>query len=82
MYFTFNKFFHKGVLSSSGTTVSGKIRMASGPNLETITDIITGLPISDLDHGLNGMEFGDNGELYFTSGSRSKCQYNHDDKEG
>jgi glucose/arabinose dehydrogenase len=71
VYFTFNKFFHKGQLSSSGTTVGGKIRMASGPNLETITDIITGLPISDLDHGLNGIEFGDNGELYFTSGSHT-----------
>ena len=68
VYFTFNPFFHKGRLSSSGTTVGGKIRMASGPNLETIVDVITGLPISDLDHGLNALEFGDNGELYITSG--------------
>jgi IPT/TIG domain/Glucose / Sorbosone dehydrogenase len=66
-----NRFFHKGTQSTSGLTVAGKIRRASGPNLETVVDIITGLPISDLDHGLNGITFGDNGELYFTSGSHT-----------
>lgn len=71
VYFTYNKFFHKGNQSSSGSTIGGRIRRASGPNLETIVDIITGLPISDLDHGLNGMEFGDAGELYFLSGSHT-----------
>jgi glucose/arabinose dehydrogenase len=71
VYFTFNKFFHKGNQSSSGTTVNGRIRRASGPNLETVVDVITGLPTSDLDHGLNGIEFGDGGELYFTSGSHT-----------
>jgi hypothetical protein len=68
VYFTCNPFFHKGNLSSSGRTIGGKIRMASGPSLDAVTDIITGLPISDLDHGLNGIEFGDNGELFIPSG--------------
>ena len=45
--------------------------MASGPNLETYTDIMTGLPFSDLDHGLNGLLFGDQGELYFCLGSNT-----------
>jgi IPT/TIG domain/Glucose / Sorbosone dehydrogenase len=71
VYFTMNRFFHKGNQSSSGLTVAGRIRRASGPNLETIVDIITGLPCSDIDHGLNGLEFGDNGELYFSSGSHT-----------
>jgi IPT/TIG domain/Glucose / Sorbosone dehydrogenase len=71
VYFTMNRFFHKGNQSSSGLSVSGKIRRASGPSLETVVDIITGLPCSDLDHGLNGIEFLDNGELLFTSGSHT-----------
>jgi IPT/TIG domain/Glucose / Sorbosone dehydrogenase len=71
VYFTSNQFFHKGNMSSSGTTISGRIRRASGPNLETVIDIVTGLPTSDLDHGLCGLEFGDNGELYFSSGSHT-----------
>ena len=58
-------------MSSSGSTINGRIRRASGPNLETITDIITGLPVSDHDRGLNLLEFGDNGELYFVSGSHT-----------
>jgi hypothetical protein len=68
VYFTFNPFFHKGTLSSSGMTIGGRVRMASGPSLQTLTDIIIGLPVSDLDHGLNAIEFGDNGELFMTSG--------------
>ena len=71
VYFTASKFFHKGNLSSSGTTINGRIRRASGPLLETVINIVTGLPVSDLDHGLNAIEFGDNGELYFTSGSHT-----------
>jgi Glucose / Sorbosone dehydrogenase/IPT/TIG domain len=45
--------------------------MASGPNLEVVTDIVVNLATSDLDHALNGMEFGDFGELFFTSGSNT-----------
>jgi Glucose / Sorbosone dehydrogenase/IPT/TIG domain len=71
VYFTANRFFHGGSNSTSGLAVSGKIRRASGPSLETVVDIITGLPTSDLDHGLNALEFGHNGQLYFTSGSHT-----------
>lgn len=45
--------------------------MASGPNLETVRTIITGLPNSDHDHGLNVINFGDQGELYINSGSNT-----------
>jgi Glucose / Sorbosone dehydrogenase/IPT/TIG domain len=71
IYFTSNRFFHGNDKSSSGLTTSGKIRRASGPNLETVVDIITGLPTSDLDHGLNALEFGDSGQLFFTCGSHT-----------
>ena len=58
-------------MSTSGTSISGKIRMASGLNLETVITLISGLPVSDHDHGLNAMVFGDNGELYFALGSNT-----------
>jgi glucose/arabinose dehydrogenase len=71
VYFNANWFFHKGTQSSSGSTINGRIRMASGPNLETVVTVISGFPVSDLDHGMNAIEFGDNGELYMTSGSHT-----------
>ena len=36
-------------------------------------DIITGIPISDHDHGINGIEFGDNGELYIQVGGNTNA---------
>ena len=71
VYFTASKFMHTGFLSSSGPAINGKIRRASGPSLETQVDIIINLPVSDLDHALNAIEFGDNGELYFAVGSNT-----------
>jgi glucose/arabinose dehydrogenase len=71
VYFTANTFFHKGKLSSSGTTINGRILKASGASLENVTTIVSGLPVSDLDHGLNAIEFGDHGELYMCMGSHT-----------
>jgi glucose/arabinose dehydrogenase len=71
VYFSSTWLFHKGNLTSSGNTISGKIRRASGPALDTVIDIITGLPSSRYDHGINGILFGDNGELYFAMGSNT-----------
>lgn len=47
---------------------NGKINAVSGPNMDQITTIISGLPVSDHDHGINGIEFGDHGELYIQIG--------------
>ena len=43
---------------------NGKVSAISGENLDTIIHVVTGVDISDHDHGMNGIEFGDNGELY------------------
>jgi len=51
--------------------INGKISKASGANLDIITDIVTGLPVSDHDHGVNGIVFGDNGELYIQIGGNT-----------
>jgi glucose/arabinose dehydrogenase len=45
----------------------------SGSNLDVIEDIITGLPVSDHDHAVNGLEFGDHGELYILVGGNTNA---------
>lgn len=101
VYITSSYFFHGGTNSSSGQGINGKISRVSGANLDFRDDIITGLPVSDSDHGtygsfvksayfvlsmsscslvfltrpsltgLDGLEFGDNGEIYIQVGSNT-----------
>jgi len=52
---------------------NGKISEISGSNLDSYRDVVTGLPVSDLDHGVNGIEFGDNGELYIQVGGNTNA---------
>jgi len=61
VYFSASDLFHGGSLSSSGNAINGKIMRARGANLDTVEEIITGLPVADMDHAVNGIEFGDNG---------------------
>jgi hypothetical protein len=68
VYFNSQKFFHEGNMSTSGGGINGRIMRASGAALDTVVTIISGLPVSDLDHGMNQMMFGDNGELYWNHG--------------
>lgn len=44
--------------------MNGKVSAVSGPYLNQLKHIVTGLPVSDHDHGINGITFGDNNELY------------------
>jgi glucose/arabinose dehydrogenase len=71
VYCTSNEFFHGEWRDSSGKAINGKIHAVSGANLDIVVDIITGLPVSDHDHGLNAIVFGNNGELYMTCGSNT-----------
>lgn len=50
-YVSTNYFFHGEWKSSFGNAINGDIRRISGANLDTQTTIITGLPVSDHDHG-------------------------------
>ena len=51
--------------------MNGQIRRASCPPFRTVITVVSGLQVLDLDHSLNAMEFGDMGELYFSSGSNT-----------
>ena len=97
VYISHNFFFHQDSATSSGQSINGVISRVTGSNFETVADVITGLPVSDHDHGtyhglkqdivwfriqqqsltlvllvirlgVNGLEFGDNGELYMVIG--------------
>jgi hypothetical protein len=51
VYITSSLLFHGEIKSSSGTSINGKVSKVTGANLDVVTDVITGLPVSDLDHG-------------------------------
>lgn len=64
VYCTTSQLFHGEENNSGGRAVNGKVVAVSGANLDTFVDVVSGLPVSDHDHGVNGIEFGDSGELY------------------
>lgn len=51
VYISHNEFFHKDSATSSGKSINGAISRVTGANFETVVDVITGLPVSDHDHG-------------------------------
>jgi len=61
VYFSACDLFHGGSQSSSGAAINGKIMRARGGNLDVFEDVITGLPLADMDHAVSAIEFGDNG---------------------
>lgn len=58
VYYSSSKIFHGESRNSFGMAINGKISRASGANLDVIVDIIVGLPVSELDHAVNGILFG------------------------
>jgi len=54
-----------------GDAINGRILAVNGANMDAVSFVVTGLPVSRLDHGLNNIHFGDNGELYIQSGSNT-----------
>ncbi len=55
------------------STFPGKVTRISGPAYATLTDIITGLPISKAAHEANGLAFGPDGRLYIAQGSSTNA---------
>jgi IPT/TIG domain/Glucose / Sorbosone dehydrogenase len=102
VYISTSRIFHLEPRNSFGNGINGKIQTVKGANLDIVTDIVTGLPVSELDHAVrasrhrsirfanvvpflncfivvspttslqvNGIYFGDNGELYIAVGSNT-----------
>ena len=51
VYISSSFLFHGESKSTSGTAINGKISRIRGANLDIIEDVVTGLPVCDLDHG-------------------------------
>ena len=51
IYISSSFLFHKESKSSSGNAINGKISRIRGANFDIIEDVVTGLPVCDLDHG-------------------------------
>ena len=53
VYISTSDIFHNEGQNSFGDAINGKIQAVSGANLDVITDIVTGLPVSSLDHSVS-----------------------------
>ena len=62
-----------GVCYSHALGYLGAVSKLSGPNFSTITPVVTGLPVSNHDHGVNGLEFDDNGNLLILAGGTTNA---------
>jgi glucose/arabinose dehydrogenase len=52
---------------------SGQVSILEGPDFTTVTPLITGLPVSNHDHGVNGLQFDNNGDLYIAIGGNTNA---------
>jgi IPT/TIG domain len=53
VYISTSDIFHNEGQNSFGDAINGKIQAVSGANLDIITDVVTGLPVSALDHSVS-----------------------------
>ena len=70
VYVAHSFMFHKKDLKDC---YNGKVSKVSGKQLDQMENIITGLPVSDHDHGINGIIFGNDGELYIQVGGNTNA---------
>jgi glucose/arabinose dehydrogenase len=52
---------------------NGKVSAVSGPDMVFWKDVVTGLPVSDHDHGINGIEFDNDGNLLIQVGGNTNA---------
>jgi glucose/arabinose dehydrogenase len=73
VYFSNSDLFHGSRTSSSGLAINGKVSVVSttASAFTNLMDIITGLPVSDHDHAVNSIVFGNYGELYIAVGGNT-----------
>lgn len=48
-----------------------RVSTLTGASYLTVTDIVTGLPVSGFDHGINGLQFDENGDLLIAVGGNT-----------
>jgi len=78
VYVGHGKHFVNGGSSFIGPSpYTGQISVLTGPSFNAPTPVVTGLPCSNHDHGVNGMAFDDNGDLLVSIGSMTNAGVRH-----
>lgn len=62
-------FVNGGVTPTGPSPYTGQISVLTGPSFSSPSAVITGLPVSNHDHGINGIVFDNNGDLLISVGS-------------
>ncbi len=74
VYVAHGELFQNGGLSFSGPSLfTGEISRLTGPNFDAATALISGLPVSNHDHSINGIHFDPNGDLFICSGGNTNA---------
>ncbi|MGI0493000.1 malectin domain-containing carbohydrate-binding protein [Alkalinema pantanalense CENA528] len=63
----------KGFPNTDLSPYSGQISLLEGADFSILKPLITGLPVSNHDHGINGMTFDNNGDLYIAVGGNTNA---------
>ncbi|MCB9855835.1 MAG: IPT/TIG domain-containing protein [Phycisphaerales bacterium] len=74
LYVAHGQLFANGGACFEGTSpYSGEVTVLTGPNFDTAMPLITGLPVSNHDHGINGMQFDNAGNLLICVGGNTNA---------
>ncbi len=66
-------FVNDGATPTGPSPYTGQISVLTGPSFNSPTPLITGLPVSNHDHGINGIVFDNNGDLLISVGSMTNA---------
>ena len=58
---------------SGSSPYTGQVSLLQGPSFGTATPVVTGLPVSNHDHGLNALEFDNDGNLLLAVGGATNA---------
>ena len=70
-------FANDGSCFTGTSPYSGQISVLEGPNFDRAIPVVTSLPVSNHDHGINGIEFDNHGDLYVAIGGNTNAGVRH-----
>jgi hypothetical protein len=74
MYVAHSKLYAEGGGTFTGPApYNGQVSILTGPTFSTVKPLITGLPVSNRDHAINGMTIDDAGNLLICNGSMTNA---------
>ena len=74
LYVAHSNLFANGGACFTGTSAySGQVSRIDGPNFTTVVPVVTALPTSNHDHGVNGLVFDNNGDLLLAQGGNTNA---------